>query len=357
MMNSPAGRARALIAVAAAGLLTACGGHATTTHATPSIRPRPVVTAAQARGILTHYEAVNNVANAGLEANLLEQNESGPLLQEDTAQYKQFSAYTTAEQKRYRQPFTYSADQTQYMIPSGGNWFMANCPLAGPGTAPGSHDLVVFQRGTDGTWRMAAAVILAPGVRIPALARDKDGSPTAISGAAAVGAVALNKLPDLVNDLHLTGGKGPGKQLADTAVKRAALRDYATRTDWVQPPTERSIFHTGFRAVLTTDHVTAYRTAYALKTADKGALVVIPSYFDRDDYTTNPAFYNVTPGPDQDIYIQRRPGETLQDVHSTYQTQNVIDVPPSGPVVQLAAETQLIAATGVDSPPSLTSGG
>lgn len=342
----------AVCTVAAAGLLAACGGHTGSPHAKPSSTPRPIVSAGQAQAILARYETVNDKANATQDAALLATNEGGALLQEDTAQYQQFRAESASYQRQYRRPLSFSP--ARFEIPSSGDWFMAYCTMSGgSGVVRGSHQLVVFQHTAGSSdWKMVATVYLAPGVGIPSLSKDRYGNPTVVPAGTVVDSTALTTLGDAVDDIYLTGGKTSARRLADTAVKRALQHTYATRNDWIKT---KGAFQSGFHAVNSHGPV-VHQDAFALKTADGGALVVTPSYFARDDIAVLPD-YTVIPGPDADVYIKPRPREALAAVDTTWLIQNALHVPASGPITQLGADTQLVAASGIARPADPTPSG
>lgn len=338
----------ALAAAALAITLAACGP-AGSLHQPASVPPhRPVVALSTARQILAHYETINDQANRTASAALMTTIETGAQLQMDLAAYQQFRTYTAAYQRETRQPLRFAP--ARYYIPDGGTWFAAWCTMSGSAT-PGSHQLVVFQRDTGGHWKVAAAVYVAPHTSVPPIRTGPAGLATAVSSSAAVGSVRLTSLPGMVADIHLTGGHGPSKTLAETPVKKQQMKDYADRNHWIKKG-QSKIFGTNFQAPTARfdPGLTIYHTVYALRTTDGGVLAIVPSYFDRDDYTNYPSSFQVFPGPPENVYIKRKADEHLLDVQSTWLNLDVVAIPARGHPAQLGDNTQLVTAKGYAEP-------
>ena len=336
----------ALAAAALAITLTACGPSGSA-HPTASAPPRrPLVSLATAQQILTRYETVNDQANRAVSAALLTTAETGVQLQMDLAGYQQFHTYTAAYQHEARQPLRFTP--ARYYLPSTGDWWAAWCTMSGDGATAESHQLVVFQRDTAGHWKMAAAVYVAPHTSVPPIRTGPGGLATAVPATALVGSVRLTSLPGMIADIHLTGGRGPGKTLAETPVKKQQLEDYASRNNWIKKG-QSKIFGTTFQSPIAKfdSGLTIYHTIYALRTTDGGVFAIVPSYFDRDDYTRYPSSFQVFPGPAENIYIKRR--SNLVAVHATWLNLDAVSIPAHGHPAQLGNDTELLTAKGYTS--------
>lgn len=350
------------VTLAAALGLTACGPHHGGT-AEPGTRPKasgssrpaassvpePIVTVAGATKILRGLEKVNNRANATQSSRLLATYETGASYQFDAAGYRQFPVQSTAQQHNSTLAISYFP--ARFEIPASGDWFLAYCALDVSTAKKGSHYLMVIQRDTGGTWKIAAGVPLAPGVGLPALSRDSGGAPIVVNSASSVDGTAPDRLADTVDDLYITGGKGAGEKLRNTAVKRMMIQDYSRRDDWIK--TDRRHYGTKYRLMSTTDkadrRLDVNHQVFALRTADGGALVVFPSYLDRDGYTTVPGLTILT-GPGEGVYIDHGTS-AFRDITTHFLSINAMVVPATGPMTLLGGGWVMVGADGHTPPP------
>ena len=279
------------------------------------------VTEAQAKAIFARYEKTNNKANAQVSDELLRSNETGPMLEADLVGNKRIRSKhgKKIDAFYYRDP--------QFYIPrtTGPAWFAVTAAE----TEEGNTELLVFVDTGGGSYKSAVGVWLADGRKFPAIARNADGSATAVTEGAALGVGA-----DVSEYLTSTaGGKKPaaglapgpltsklGKSWAKTVRKTNGGLRWAGGTSWKARP----------------------QPVYALKTADGGALVMSVST-QTQTYTAlrenvwfqpDPSYYGL--GPKR--YYKRFSGERLW-AFATH-------VPPSGPADVVARSTHAIAASG-----------
>ena len=297
----------------------------------------PIITAAQAAKVLDAYQTVNNAANKTQDGAKLGAVEDGALFQQSSAQYKQFPEFTAKTKAAYTQPFLYGG--RQFYIPATGSWFMVSASPTGGNYPKDEHQLIVFKRQSGGNWKMVVADNYTG--TLPALAKGPDGAPVVVGSDTTVGGTKLSALGTAVNDLRVTGGKKTGAALADTAVRRATVKEYTTRNDdWGK-----------YKGCLRTDYEDAgtkwdsayikYPDTYALKTADGGALVAGTSYYVELDFSTRPDQCSVVPGGTTTAYLH---GDQT-GVRNRYASLNVISVPAAGKPAQLGGDVQLIGAS------------
>ncbi|WP_327288980.1 hypothetical protein [Streptomyces sp. NBC_01198] len=333
------------VGLAATGLLTAgCGGGdggKDKPDASSSSAPgkdgkgsgaaAPIITPAQAAAVLDTYEKTNNAANKTRDLAELGTIEAGALLQVDSAVYKQYPKLSAKQRQNYFPAFTYT--QRHFYIPTTGSWFMAS------GYTGETFNLMVFQQQTGGHWKMVVANSYQGA--LPALAKGPDGAPVIVAPDATVGGTKLSALGAAVNDLRVTGGAKAGAALADSAVRRDAVKKYTTRNDdWGR---YKNCLRTDYEAAGTKwdSAYLKYPDTYALKTADGGALVASTSYFVELDFSTRPETCSVVPDGITQTYLH---GDQ-HGIRSRYASQNVVSVPAAGKPVQLGGTAYLIGAS------------
>lgn len=152
----------ALAALVAAGLpMSACG--------TSPAATAPAVTKGQAAQLLSHYQSVNNQANAALDGDLLATVEAGAQLDMDRAEYRRrkaakekYSAFT------YTSPAYYIPRQTGFP-----KWFAVTAA-----TGRTRHALLFTQDRAGAPWTLIADPF--PVQAISGIKLDKDGYATAV---------------------------------------------------------------------------------------------------------------------------------------------------------------------------------
>lgn len=315
----------AVLGTLAAGCGTsAADGHKHTTGSrTSPSRPPAVtpVTEAQAKAIFANYQKVNNQANARVSDALLRSNETGPMLEVDLAGNKRIRA----KQEKKIPAFFYR--DAQFFIPhtTGPAWFA----VTAKSTDGGETEMLVFLDTGGGSYKATAGPWLAKGQKFPAIARNADGSATAVTTGAALG--VGTKISDYLSVAAL--GKRPAAGFAPGPLTSQLGKSWA-----------KSVNRTngGHRWSGGTSWKARPQPVYALKTADGGALVISVSV-QSETYTAirpdvwfrpDQVFFGL--GPKR--YYTRFSGDRLWEFAT--------HVPPTGPAAVLASATHSISATG-----------
>ncbi|MFG2249262.1 hypothetical protein [Spirillospora sp. NPDC048823] len=279
------------------------------------------MTEAQAKAIFARHQKVNNKANAQVSDELLRSNETGPMLEADLAGNKRIRG--KHEEKIpaffYRDP--------QFYIPrtTGPAWFAVTAAE----TENGNTELLVFVDTGGGSYKAAVGVWLAKGKKFPAIARNADGSATAVTDGAALGVGAK------VSDYLTTAARG--KQSA-TGLVPGPLTSQLGKS-WAK--TVRRI-NDGLRWAGGTSWKARPQPVYALKTADGGTLVMSVS----DQSQTYTALReNVWYQPDQ-VYFGLGPKRYYTRFSGERLWQFATHVPSSGPADVLARSTHAVSASG-----------
>jgi hypothetical protein len=302
---------------------SAAGGHGHTTGApTSPSRPATVtpVTEAQANAIFARYQKVNNQANAQVSDELLRSNETGPLLEADLAGNKRIRA----KHEKKISAFFYRNPRFHIPRTTGPAWFAATAE-----TESGGTELLIFVDTGGGSYKATVGVWQAKGKKFPMIARNPDGSATAVTAGAALG--AGTKVSDYLTTA--AAGKQTGAGLAPGPLTSKLGKSWAKAVKRTNG---------GLRWAGGTSWKARPQPLYALKTADGGTLVVSVSIQSltytaiRQNvwYQPDSAFFGL--GPKR--YYTRFSGERLWEF--------AIHVPPSGPADVLASASRATSATG-----------
>ncbi|WP_190085384.1 hypothetical protein [Streptomyces longisporoflavus] len=322
--------ATALTATAAL-LLAACSG-ADSTDDTKNARPAPsdgaagatgVVSRAGAHRIVDRYEKVNNAANKTRNARLLATVEGGNLLERSSAAYEQFETLSAKEQKAYVKPFFYQ--ERRFLIPARGeaDWFMF---IGRSNNSTGAGRSVhVFDKSRDG-WRMTVSV--PAGTDFPKIATGADGLATPVAATARTGPHTPADIPDAYEDLWSTGGRKEGRILADNKVAREAREGYRDRNDGWDPRQAGRFF-------LRSEP--EHRDTYALKTAEGGALAVVPLAHQQVSRVLSGGL-EITPDAEGKIYDPRPRPVVIDDFHG----QALAHLPATGKPRVLSARYEFV---------------
>ncbi|MFB4319979.1 hypothetical protein [Actinomadura sp. 21ATH] len=301
---------------------SAAGGHATGASTSPS-RPATVtpVTEAQAKTIFARYQKVNNQANAQVSDELLRSNETGPMLEADLAGNKRIRG------KHEKKISAFFYRNPQFYIPrtSAPAWFAVTAAE----TESGNTELLVFVDTGGGSYKAAVGVWLAKGKKFPAIARNSDGSATAVTAGDALG--AGGKISDYLTTA--AAGKQPAAGLAPGPLTSKLGKNWAKAVKRTNG---------GLRWAGGTSWKVRPQPVYALKTADGGALVASVSIQTltytaiRQNvwYQPDSAFFGL--GPKR--YYNRFSGERLWEFAT--------HVPPSGQADVVASASHATSATG-----------
>lgn len=249
-------RFRGIVGVALTGsLVSGCGGGADTDPSVRSVPPRTkMLSETQARAVLTRYTEVNNQANRQVSDALLHSSETGPVLEIDLASNRRIRA--KAEKKIG--PFSYR--NPQFFIPRGVSspaWFIV---LAQQSAAKDWSEFLVFVD-VGGAYKATAATWVRRGQRLPTIARNADGSATAVTVGPAldVGTKSAAYLTAVAAGERAPSGINPGPQLSKDGKDVAKNVTNANRGHLWQG----GVVWTAWR-----------QPVYALRTTDGGALVM-----------------------------------------------------------------------------------
>jgi hypothetical protein len=265
--------ALAAAVLAAAASLTGCSADGGDSKADAIPAERPLLTKAEANKTVDAYQKVNNQANAQRSASLMARAEGGTVLAMDQAYFTQIPALDKSDVADNLAPFAY-VNRAFYIPPASArtDWFLmraqgAQLTHGKPGELwPKDVRFLVFKRSGDG-WRMVAARdFQGPDLaKVPHIALDGAGLMKVAAPDTKIGGTAPARLPELVTDLWVTGGRDT--PLADTSARRTGSSWYTERADeldghaWVD--FKRAAPHAG--------------DVFAAKTTDGGALVLSDS--------------------------------------------------------------------------------
>ncbi|MFF0165435.1 hypothetical protein [Streptomyces prasinus] len=252
--------------------LTGCAGEDAPAPArkTPSAdtaaKPVPSLSAAQARDVITHYSKINNDANADRNRRLLNTVEDGALYAMSVSDYTETEGLPAADREPYK-AWSYDVANAKPYIPrlaDGQEGWFAAALSSEKGKAP-SRLAVFAERPRHKRWEMVSVVDL-DSQKLPDVALDREGYATAV---AANGNKHLAADADLLRaavlDNFATGGTNTGtKVFAPTKASKRQVKvhsDAATRFG----DNGTSVFDGADNR---------FTDAYALKTADGGALIL-----------------------------------------------------------------------------------
>ncbi|MEV7797209.1 hypothetical protein AB0O68_35530 [Streptomyces sp. NPDC087512] len=281
----------------------------TTAPLPPSSRPTPAarrsppaLSAAQARAVITHYSQINNEANADRNRALLDTVEDGPLYAMSVSDYAETEGLPAADRTPYK-PWSYDTASAKLYIPRLGagqdRWFAAALSDQ-KGKAP-SRLAVFAERPQHKRWEMVSVADL-DSPKLPDIALDHDGYATAV---AADGnkhlAADANPLRTAVLDNFATGGTHTGTKVftPTTASKRQIEVHDKTGTRFGDQGT------TVFAGA-----ANRYKDAYALKTADGGALILFSHMHTQTDAVAHSGL-QINPGKEDRAWLHDVPRTSI----------------------------------------------
>ncbi|MFW6724179.1 hypothetical protein ACHZ98_29325 [Streptomyces sp. MAR4 CNY-716] len=307
-----------------------------TTPAAP--KPAPALSDAQARAVITHYSKINNEANEHHDRALLDTVEDGPIYAMSVSDYTQTEGLPKADRKPYK-PWSYDTSSAKLYIPrftaGQDRWFAA--ALSGEkGKAP-SRIAVFAEQPKDKRWELVSVVDLN-GTTLPDVALDKDGYAIAV---AATGnkhlAADADVLRTAVIDNFATGGTNTGdKVFHPTKASKQQIK--------VHDETTRKFGKSGTTSF--TAGANRFTDAYALETADGGALVLFAHTHRQTDAVAHSGL-QINPDKDDNAWLH---GIPRTSVTYTFVCIDAATVPAK------AAPSRLIsyrcARTDASGPPS-----
>ncbi|QKW33508.1 hypothetical protein HUT06_05250 [Actinomadura sp. NAK00032] len=299
------------------------GGDEGKAPASPS-KPATVasVTQAQAKAIFDRYQKVNNKANAQVSDELLRSNETGPLLEADLAGNKRIRG------KHDKKIDAFYYRDAQFYIPrtTGPAWFVVTAKE----TEESNTELLVFVDTGGGSYKATFGTWLEDGQKFPAIARNADGSATAVTSGPALGVGA--KVSEYLT-VAARGKRPPAGEVAPGPLTSKLGKN------WDKSVRE---INDGLRWAGGTTWKARPEPVYALKTADGGALVVAASE-QKLIYTA--IRENVWYQPDKSYY-GLGPKRYYKRFTGTRLWAFATHVPPSGPADVLAYSSHTVSASG-----------
>ncbi|GGW55010.1 putative lipoprotein [Streptomyces lucensis JCM 4490] len=305
---------------------------------------RPLLTKAEANRTVDAYQKANNRANAERSPSLMAKAEDGAVLAMDRAYFTQIPALDKRDVANNLAPFVY-VHRTFYIPPASSNadWFLVRAQGAqlthGKPGKPWSKDIrfLVFKRSGDG-WRMVAARDFSGSdlAKAPHVALDGAGLMKIADPGTKIGGTAPSRLPELVADLWVTGGRDT--PLADTSARRTGRSWYTERADnlsghaWVD--FKKAAPHTG--------------DVFAAKTADGGALVLSDSAVDETFLAKDLQSY-INLGDSDKPFVERDPDAHMYKVVRHYVQTELGIISADGEPAVYSIGTQV---TKVDATPT-----
>lgn len=333
----------ALLAAAALALTAGCTGSSKSPKASPTPKAeQPVVSTAEAGKIVDAYQSLNNQANARLSPTLLAKAEGGAMLAFDQAYFKQAHGLDQKDVKANLAPFAY-VHRTFYIPPaaSKADWFMMKAQGADlkdgkPGTVWTTTTRFLVFKHTGGGWRSVLSGDFSGAEQkdVPRIAVDRDGLARVADPTVKIGSTAPKDLAAQVTDLYVTGGSN--STLTTTKARDAAISDWGDRTSTLDDHAFADYKKTAPRD----------GTAYALRTADGGALVLDDSGVDKTVLAKDLNSY-VTIGKDLRPFVKNGGAHMYQVVQHFMQTEVGV-VPAGGHPAVYGIDQQ---TTGVDATP------
>ncbi|MFC8419425.1 hypothetical protein ACFUN7_00740 [Streptomyces sp. NPDC057236] len=252
--------------------LTGCAGEdgpapaRQTPSASASPKPAPALSAAQARDVITRYSKINNKANVDRDRRLLNTVEDGPLYAMSVSDYTETEGLPAPDREPYK-PWSYDLASAKLYIPrlaDGQDRWFAAALSSEKGKAP-SRLAVFAEQPQHERWEMASVVDL-DSQKLPDVALDREGYATAVAANDNKHLAAdADLLRTAVLDNFATGGTNTGSKVF--APTKASKRQVKVHSD--------AATRFGDKGTSVFDGAdNRFTDAYALKTADGGALIV-----------------------------------------------------------------------------------
>ncbi|MGW9400771.1 hypothetical protein [Streptomyces sp. NPDC055642] len=262
----------------------------------------PALSAAQARDVVTRYSKINNEANTDRNRRLLDTVEDGPLYAMSVSDYTETEGLPSADREPYK-PWSYNVANAKLYIPrlaAGQDRWFAAALSSEKGKDPAR--LAVFtERPQHERWEMLSVVDL-DSQKLPDVALDREGYATAVAAndnnhlAADAGLLRA-----AVVDNFATGGANTGtKVFAPTKASKRQIKvhsDAATRF--------------GDKGTSVFDGAdNRYTDAYALKTADGGALILFSHTHTQTDTVAHSGL-QINPGKGDRAWLHDVPRSSI----------------------------------------------
>ncbi|MGW5212813.1 hypothetical protein ACWEQO_16810 [Streptomyces sp. NPDC004051] len=286
----------------------------------------PALSTAQARDVITRYSKINNEANANCDRRLLDTVEDGPLYAMSVSDYTETEGLPAKDRKPYK-AWSYDVAGAKLYIPRLADrqegWFAAALSSE-KGKAPSR--LVVFaEQPQHKRWEMVSVVDL-DSQKLPDVALDREGYATADA----------DVLRTAVLDNFATGGTNSGsKFFAPTKASKQQVK--------VHDETGTRFGNQGTTVFDAADN--HYNDAYALKTADGGALVLFSHTHTQTDSVAHSGL-QINPGKGDRAWLHDVPRTSIR---YTFVCNDAATVPAKAEPSRLIGYT--CARTDASGPP------
>ncbi|MBU5946469.1 hypothetical protein [Streptomyces sp. PAM3C] len=322
--------------------LTGCAGEDApdqarkTASADTAAKPVPALSAAHARDVITRYSKINNEANADRNRRLLDTVEDGPLYAMSVSDYTETEGLAAKDREPYK-PWSYDVASAKLYIPrlaAGQDRWFAAALSSEKGKAP-SRLAVFAERPQHKRWEMVSVVDL-DSQKLPDVSLDREGYATAVAANDNKQLAAdADLLRTAVLDNFATGGTGTGKVFAPTEASKRQIKvhsDAATRF--------------GDKGTSVFDGAdNRYTDAYALKTADGGALILFSHTHTQTDAVAHSGL-QINPGKGDRAWLHDVPRTSIR---YTFVCNDAATVPAKAEPSRLIGYT--CARTDASGPP------
>ncbi|WMD05584.1 hypothetical protein [Streptomyces sp. FXY-T5] len=323
--------------------LTGCSGEDGPAQArqTPSTstapKPVPALSAAQARDVITRYSEINNEANAERDRRLLDTVEDGPLYAMSLSDYTETEGLPAKDRKPYK-AWSYDITSAKLYIPrlaDGQEGWFAAALSSEKGKAP-SRLAVFAERPQHERWEMVSVVDL-DSQKLPDVALDREGYATAMAANDNKHLAAdTDVLRTAVLDNFATGGTNSGsKVFAPTKASKQQIK--------VHDETGTRFGNQGTTVFDGADN--RHNDAYALKTADGGALILFSHTHTQTDSVAHSGL-QINPGKDDRAWLHDVPRTSIR---YTFVCNDAATVPAKAEPSRLIGYT--CARTDASGPP------
>ncbi|MEU8729428.1 hypothetical protein AB0C68_08670 [Streptomyces tendae] len=288
--------------------LTGCAGEDGPAQARPtpsastSPKQAPALSAAQARDVITRYSKINNEANADRDRRQLDTVEDGPLYTMSVADYTETEGLPAKDREPYKR-WSYDLASAKLYIPrlAAGQerWFAA--ALSSEKSKAPSRLAVFAERPRHKRWEMVSVVDL-DSQKLPDVALDREGYATAVPANENKHLAAdADLLRTAVLDNFATGGTNTGtKVFAPTKASKRQIKVHSeAATRFGDKGT--SVFDAADNR---------FTDAYALKTADGGALILFSHTHTQTDAVAHSGL-QINPGKDDRAWLHDVPRTSI----------------------------------------------
>ncbi|MFC8868055.1 hypothetical protein ACFUAC_10425 [Streptomyces sp. NPDC057148] len=308
-----------------------------TPSASTAPKPAPALSTAQARDVITRYSKINNEANADRDRRLLDTVEDGPLYAMSVSDYTETEGLPAKDREPYER-WSYDLASAKLYIPrlaDGQDRWFAAALSSEKGKAP-SRLAVFAEQPHHKRWEMVSVVDL-DSQKLPDVALDREGYATAVAANDNKQLAAdADLLRTAVLDNFTTGGTNTGSKVF--APTKASKRQVKVHSD--------AATRFGDKGTSVFDGAdNRFTDAYALKTADGGALVLFSHTHTQTDAVAHSGL-QINPGKEDRAWLHDVPRMSIQ---YTFVCNDAATVPAKAEPSRLIGYT--CARTDASGPP------